>query len=179
MSQGGTAPTVITLITLILFIVIVSGIAITIIYFHMVVGNFETQKQKKTFASAIVYDNQLLSLRGEAQRNPCKDRIEGWSDIIHFCNKISLTIKNEGSLPIDTDVCKQPIAFNLDVRGKLEDVKDVPGGVELLDVKPANPKLDLNTKDGQVLLNHVHLNPSESLQLVFLGYFTVVNIDEP
>ena len=137
-------------------------------------GNLKIQKQKKTLASTVVYGSQLLSLKGEAQRYPWKDRIPRYSsisNIAHFCNKISLTIKNEGSMPIDTAVYKQPIAFNLNVRGKLEDFGGLPG-VELLDVKPANTKLELSLRDGQALLNHVHLDPGESLQLMFLGYFT-------
>jgi hypothetical protein len=83
-----------------------------------------------------------------------------------FCNKISLTIKNEGILPIDTDVSKEPLLFNLDVRGNLNNIK-------VLDVEPANDRLDLSVRDGMVLLNHVHLEPGASFQIVFLGWFAV------
>jgi hypothetical protein len=127
-------------------------------------------RQKKALASTLTYDNQLLSLRGEAERDPWKDAYD--TVCFRFHNKISLTMRNEGKMPIDTDVSDQPIAFNLDIRGKLEDFRSVPG-VKLLDVKPANPKLELSTKDGQVKLNHVHLEPGESFQIVFSGYFTV------
>jgi hypothetical protein len=118
-------------------------------------------------------------VRGEAQRQPWKDRegvptkytgecSEPTIGIPIFCNKISLTIKNEGSLRIDTDVCKEPLGFNLDVRGNLDNIK-------VLDVEPANDRLDLSITDGMILLNHVHLEPGESFQLVFLGWFTVDN----
>jgi hypothetical protein len=132
------------------------------------------RRQKKSLASTILYDNQLVSLKGEAERDPWKDAYD--TVCFHFHNKISLTIQNEGSKTIDTDVLNQPIAFSLDVRDKLEDYRGWPG-VSLLEVKPANPKLDLSTKDGQVMLNHVHLEPDESLQIIFLGYFTV-GLDE-
>lgn len=128
------------------------------------------KRQKKALASTIMYDNQLLSLRGEAERDPWKDAYD--TVCFRFHNKISLTIRNEGNMPIDTDVSDQPIAFNLDVRGKLEDFRSVPG-VRLLDVKPANSKLELSTSDGQVKLNHVNLEPGESLLLAFSGYFAV------
>jgi hypothetical protein len=131
----------------------------------------------------------LLSLRGEAQRQPWKDEDELptdyiystdhydfgsnlGDDIVHsnglstFCNKISLTIKNEGILPVDTDVCKEPLGFNLDVRGKLDKIK-------VLDVEPVNDRLDLSMRDGMVLLDNIHLEPSETLQIAFLGYFKV------
>jgi hypothetical protein len=141
----------------------------------VVIGNIRTKKQKKALSSSMVYDNQLLSMKGEAQREPWKDRdglptkyigesSEPSFGIFSFCNKISLTIKNEGILPIDTDVSKEQLAFNLDVRGRLDKIK-------VLDVEPANDRLDLSTKDGMVLLNHVQLKPEESFQLVFLGYF--------
>jgi hypothetical protein len=152
----------------------------------IVVGNIRTKKQKKPLASTIVYDNQLLSVKGEAQRQPWKDKealptnyigdgnfgVYAWDHSVSsiglctFCNKISLTIKNEGNLPIDTDVSKEPLGFNLDVRGNLNSIK-------VLDVEPANDRLELSTKDGVVLLNHVHLEPGESFQLVFLGWFAV------
>jgi hypothetical protein len=125
----------------------------------------------------MVYDNQLLSMKGEAQREPWKDRdglptkYIGESSapsfgIFIFCNKISLTIKNEGILPIDTDVSKEPLAFNLDVRGRLDKIK-------VLDSKPFNPGLDLSARDGMVLAEHIHIEPNEFLQIVFLGYFKV------
>jgi hypothetical protein len=147
-----------------------------------IVGNIRTKKQKKALASTIVYDNQLLSMKGEAQREPWKDReglptkYTGESSVPSFgipifCNKISLTIKNEGILPIDTDVGKAPLGFNLDVRGNLDNIK-------VLDIEPANDGLDLSVRDGMVLLNHVHLEPGESFQLVFLGWFTVHYEDE-
>ena len=116
-------------------------------------------------------------MKGEAQRQPWKDKeglptkyigecSEPSIGIPIFCNKISLTIKNEGVLPIDTDVSKEPLGFNLDVRGNLNNIK-------VLDEEPANDRLDLSTKDGMVLLNHVHLEPGKSFQLAFLGWFTV------
>jgi hypothetical protein len=126
-------------------------------------------------------------VKGEAQRQPWKDKeglpsnylfgneyvgVYEWDRSVSsiglctFCNKISLTIKNEGILPIDTDVSKESLGINLDVRGNLNRIK-------VLDVKPANDRLDLIVKDGLVLLNHVHLEPGESFQLVFLGWFAV------
>ena len=69
-------------------------------------------------------------------------------------------------MPIDTDVSKEPLGFNLDVEGNLNSIK-------VLDVEPANDRLDLSIKDGMVLLNHVHLELGKSFQLVFLGWFAV------
>ena len=120
----------------------------------------------------MVYDNQLVSIKGQAQREPWKDRDSLRWGKLYFCNKICLTIKNEGSLSIDTAVCKEPLTINLDIRGKLENTA-LREGVKLLDVKPANPKLDLSTRGGMVLLDNFHLEPNESLQIVFFGYFTV------
>jgi hypothetical protein len=114
----------------------------------------------------MVYDNQLVSIKGQAQREPWKDRDSLHRGKLHFCNKICLTIKNEGSLSIDTDVCKEPLSFNLDVRGNLDRIK-------VLDVEPATDRLDLSIKGGMVLLDNIHLDPSESLQIAFLGYFKV------
>jgi hypothetical protein len=148
----------------IVFGVLIFCIVIPII--AVVVGNIRTKKQKKALSSTMVYDNQLLSLRGEAQREPWKDRDSLHRGKLYFCNKICLTIKNEGSLRIDTDVCKETLAINLDVRGKLDRIK-------VLDVEPSNDRLDLSTKDGMVLLDKIHLEPSEFLQIVFLGYFKV------
>jgi hypothetical protein len=109
----------------------------------------------------------LLSLIGEAQREPWKDRdYSRRSGKIYFCNKITLTIKNEGSLGIDTDICKEPLAFNLDVRGKLDSIK-------VLDAKSVAPKLDLSTRDGMAIIEHVQIEPRESLQIAFLGFFKV------
>ncbi len=133
----------------------------------VVVGNVRTKKQKKDLASTIVYDNQLLRVKGEAQREPWKDRdYSRRYGKIYFCNKISLTIKNEGSLCIDTDVNKEPLAINLDVNGKLDNVK-------VLDNKRTNPRLDLSTKDGMIIVEHIHIEPREFLKIVFLGYFKV------
>jgi hypothetical protein len=173
----GRAPLVISPIVFSLFIAI-----ILIPIFLTIVDNIRTKKQKKPLASTIVYDNQLLSIKGVAQRQPWKDRGGMPTEYIGeeylgdasepsfgrflFCNKISLTIKNEGILPIDTDVCKEPLAINLDVRGKLENIK-------VLDAKRINPRLDLSTRDGLVIIDNIHLEPSESLQIVFLGYFKV------
>ena len=56
----------------ILFVFLNLCIAIPII--AIIVGNIRTKKQKKTLASTIVYDNQLLSVKGEVQRQPWKDR---------------------------------------------------------------------------------------------------------
>lgn len=120
----------------------------------------------------MVYNNQLVSIKGQAQREPWKDRDSLHRGKLYFCNKICLTIKNEGSLSIDTAVCKEPLTINLDVKGKLENTASREG-VKLLDVEPANPKLDLSTRGGLVLLDNIHLEPSESLQIVFLGYFKV------
>jgi hypothetical protein len=119
-----------------------------------------------------VYNNQLVSIKGQAQREPWKDRDSLRRGKLYFCNKICLAIKNEGRLSIDTAVCKEPLTINLDVNGKLENTASREG-VELLDVKPANPRLDLSTRGGMVLLDNIHLEPTQSLQIVFLGYFTV------
>jgi hypothetical protein len=168
----------------ILFVFLSFCFAVPII--AIVVANVRTRKRKKALAFTIVYENQLLSLRGEAQRQPWKDReglptnylgdeyfgVYAWESSVPsiglctFCNKISLTVKNEGILPIDTDVSKEQLGFNLDVRGNLNSIK-------VLDVKPASDRLDLSTKNGMVLLNHVHLEPGASFQLVFLGWFAV------
>ena len=75
-------------------------------------------------------------------------------------------------MSIDTDISEKPLAIILDVRGKLENTT-TRDGVRLLDVKPTNPRLILSTRDGIVIIDHIHLEPSESLQLVFLGYFKV------
>jgi hypothetical protein len=88
----------------------------------------------------VVYNNQLVSIKGQAQREPWKDRDSLHSGKLYFCNKICLTIKNMGSLSIDTADCKEPLTINLDVRGKLENTASREG-VKLLDVEPANPKL--------------------------------------
>jgi len=61
---------------------------------------------------------------------------------------------------------KEPLGFNLDVRGKLNSIK-------VLDVEPANERLDLSINDGMVLLNHVHLEPGKCFQLLFLWWFEV------
>ena len=107
----------------------------------------------------MVYDNQLLSIKGQAQREPWKDGDSLHRGKLYFCNKICLAIKNEGSVSIDTDVCKEPLAINLDVRGKLDRIK-------VLDAKPADDRLDLSVRDGMVLAEHVHIEPSEFLQIV-------------
>jgi hypothetical protein len=177
----GKAPIIISPI---LFVFLNLCIAIPII--AIVVGYVRTKRRKKALAFAIVYGNQLLSVKGEAQRQPWKDKegvptnylgseyvmVYAWersvpfSGLCTFCNKISLTIKNEDVLPIDTDVGKEPLVFNLDVRGDLNSIK-------VLNLEPTNDLLELSTKDGMVLLNHVHLEPGESFQLVFLGWFAV------
>ena len=182
-SRGNTP----TIISPILFVFLNFCFVVPII--AIVVGNVRTKKQKKALAFTIVYNSQVLSVKGKAQREPWKDRDELPIDYIYstdryefgsnlgdaivpsneistFCNKISLTIKNEGCLNIDTDVWKEPLVISLDVRGKLDRIK-------VLDVEPANDRLDLSIKDGMVLLNHVHLEPGESFQLVFLGWFAV------
>jgi hypothetical protein len=149
-----------------------------------------TKKQKKSLSSSIIYDNQLISIKGEAQREPWKDR-DGLSNypigdeyvlayeyehskyssgVFTFCNKISLTIKNEGHIPIDTDVHKEPLVFSIDVRGKL-------GNIKTLAIEPDNSKLDLSAADGLVKVEHLYLEPSASLSIIFLGYFTV-NLEE-
>ncbi len=155
--NGNALPTVTPILIGLIVLCIVSLII------AMGVGNLRTQK--KILASTIVYDSQLLSLAGEAQRQPWKDRGGSkYSDIMHFCNKISLTIKNEGSLSIDTDVSNEPLAIKLDVRGKLETIK-------VLEAKSTNPRLDLSAIDGKVLVEHIRIEPREFLQIVFLGYF--------
>ena len=108
-----------------------------------------------------MYDNQLVSIKGQAQREPWKDRDSLHWGKLYFCNKVCLTIKNVGSLSIDTAVCREPLTINLDVRGKLENTA-LREGVKLLDVKPANPKLDLSTRGGMVVLDSIHLEPIES-----------------
>ena len=149
-----------------------------------------TKKQKKTLISRIVYDNQIISIEGEAQREPWKDK-DGLSNypigdeyvlayeyehskysngVFTFCNKISLSIKNEGHIPIDTDVHKEPLVFSVDVRGKLANIKT-------LAIEPNNSKLDLSASDGMVKVEHLCLEPSASLNIIFLGYF-VVNLEE-
>jgi|WetSurMetagenome_2_1015567.scaffolds.fasta_scaffold38052_4 hypothetical protein len=175
----GNAPIILSS-TLFVFL----GFCFAIPLIAIVVVNVRTKKRKKALAFTVVYENQLLSLRGEAQRQPWKDREGSPTNYLGdeyfgvyaressvpsiglctFCNKISLTIKNEGILPIDTDVSKEPLGFNLDVRGKLNSIK-------VLDVEPANERLDLSIKDVMVLLNHVHLEPGKSFQLLFLGWF--------
>jgi hypothetical protein len=110
------------IISPILFVFLNLCIAIPII--AIVFENLRTEKRRKPLASTIVYDNQLLRIKGEAQRQPWKDK-EGLPTnylgdeyfgvyarecsvpsigLCTFCNKLSLTIKNEGILPIDTDV---------------------------------------------------------------------------
>ena len=157
----GNAPKVISPIV---FAVIIVVILIPIIL--SIVDSIRTKKQKKSLNSTVVFDNQLVSVKGEAQREPWKDRDSFRIFKLYFCNKISLTIKNEGFSSIDTDVANEPLGFNLAVRGKLDHIK-------ALVVEPANERLDLSIKEGMVLLNHLRLEPMESFQLVFLGYFKV------
>jgi hypothetical protein len=114
----------------------------------------------------------MLNIKGEAQREPWKDGDSLRSFKLYFCNKISLVIKNEGNLSIDTDFSEEPLAITLDVRGKLENTA-TRDGVKLLDVKPPNPRLNLSTRNGIVIVEHIHLEPRESFQIVFLGYFKV------
>ena len=149
-----------------------------------------TKKQKKSLSSSIIYDNQLISIKGEAQREPWKDR-DGLpkypigdeyvlayeyehskysNGVFTFCNKISLSIKNEGYMPIDTDAHRKPLVFSIDVRGKL-------GNIKTLAIEPNNSKLDLSAADGLVKVEHLYLEPSASLSIIFLGYFTV-NLEE-
>jgi hypothetical protein len=144
-----------------------------------------TKKQKKPLVSRITYDNQIISIAGEAQREPWKDREVGLPNYLSgdeyflayewersrssygvstFCNKISLTIRNEGVLPIDTDACKESLAIQLDVRGKLSNAK-------VLTVSPSNERLDLSANNGKLVVKHIHIEPRESLKIVFLGYF--------
>ena len=165
------------------YLLLTSLVSWCILIVAIVFGNIRTKKRKKPLASTFVYDNQLLSVKGEAQRHPWKDRDELPTNYIYstdryefgsnlgdnivpsngisiFCNKISLTIKNEGILAIDTDVSKEPLGFNLDVSGNL-------GNIKVLDVEPANDRLDLSVREGMVLLNHVRLEPGKSFHLVF------------
>jgi hypothetical protein len=169
------------------------SIIITVILVPIILAIIEiirTKKQKKSLSSSIIYDNQLISIKGEAQREPWKDK-DGLSNypigdeyflayewehskysngVFTFCNKISLTIKNEGHIPIDTDVHKEPLVFSIDVRGKLASIKT-------LAIEPNNSKLDLSASDGMVKVEHLYLEPSASLNIIFLGYF-IVNLEE-
>jgi len=131
-----------------------------------------TKKQKKPLASTVVYDNQLLSVKGVAQREPWKDRDGSRnSGVFHFCNKITITIKNEGSSAIDTENDNKPLAINLDVKGKLDRITSI-------NVNPAsNPGLSLSVKDGLLIIQHFHINPEAFLEIAFLGYFKV-NLEE-
>lgn len=92
--------------------------------------------------------------------------------LFFFASKISLIIKNEDSLPIDTDECKKPFFLSLDVRGKVELFK-------LLKVEPVNPKLALNLRDDddRLILEHAWIGLGESLKMTFLAWFAV-NMNE-
>lgn len=169
---------------ILLFAICCSVIPIMLIVF----GEIRTSriwKQKKTFNSTVIYENQVLSIKGEAQREPLRDADSSFGECaifkfdFYYCNKISLIVKNEDSLPIDTDVSREPLAITLGVKGKLgniayrDGVRLLKRDVRLLEVNPAKSKLELSTRDGLLLLERVHLEPFESLKIVFLGYFTV------
>ena len=124
------------------------------------------EKPKKTIFSTVTFDNKLLSVRGEVQREPWKDlwlEASGW---FYFCNKISLTIENKSNAPVNTRNCKQPIVLDFKVKGILNNV-------ELLEKCAHNPELVMGVKDGNVILEHVQINHGEPLKLAFLAWFAV------
>jgi hypothetical protein len=53
------------------------------------------------------------------------------------------------------------------------DVKGTPNAVELLEQSAHNPKLAMDVKDGNIVLEHVQINSGESLKLIFLAWFAV------
>ena len=127
---------------------------------------FQGKKQKKSISSTFTYDHQLLSVKGEAQREPWKDLVSEVTGWFYFCNLVSLTIENKGNMPIDSDRCRDLIVLDLDIRG-------VPNTVELLDKSSSSPELAMGVKDGKFVLEHVRIGLDEPLRLVFLGYFAV------
>jgi hypothetical protein len=131
-----------------------------------------TKKQKKPLAFTVMYGNQLLSIKGMAQREPLRDRSGSRnSGVIHFCNRISLTIKNEGTSEIDTDVCESPLDISLDIKGELD-------GLNNLKPNPvSNPGLSLSVNDGLLVVEHIHIKAGASLEISFLGYFKVNLVD--
>lgn len=159
-----------TINILYILVIVIALISILIASYRL---NMKSSRQKKSLSSTIIYDNQLLSIKGIAQREPWKDTADSRRlSALFFCNRISLVIKNEGSLPVDTDVSKEPLVIAIDVKGKLEKTS-TGGGIELLAVKPTISKLELSTRDGLVIVDHIHLEPKESKLIIFLGYFKV------
>lgn len=128
----------------------------------------QREKPMKSIFSTVTFDDKLLRLSGEAQREPWKDlwMVSPAYAWFYFCNKISLTIKNEGVTPLDTDNSKQPLVLNIDVKG-------TPNAVELLEQSAHNPELAMDVKDGNIVLEHVQINSGESLKLIFLAWFAV------
>ena len=126
------------------------------------------EKPKKNIFSTVTFDDKLLSLSGEVQREPWKDicKAAATYGLFYFCNNFSLTIKNEGNTPVNTDNSKQPLVLDLDVKG-------TPNTVELLEQSPNNPELVIGVKDGKIVLEHVHINSGEPLKLIFLAWFAV------
>ena len=127
---------------------------------------FQGKKQKKSISSTFTYDYQLLSVKGEAQREPWKDLVSEATGWFYFCNQVSLTIENKGNMPIDSDRCRDLMVLDLDIRG-------VPNTVELLEKSSSSPELVMGVKDGKFVLKHVRIGLNEPLKLVFLGYFAV------
>ena len=127
---------------------------------------FQGKKQKKSISSTFTYDYQLLSVRGEAQREPWKDLVSEATGCFYFCNLVSLTIENKGNMPIDSDRCRDLMVLDLDIRG-------VPDKVVLLEKSSSSPELVMGVKNGKFVLKHVRIGLDEPLRFVFLGYFAV------
>jgi len=124
------------------------------------------KKQTKTISSTITFDDQPLTVKGEVEREPWKDRLWIAGGCFYFCNKISLTIENKGNMPVNTGNRGQPIVLDLDVRGE-------PNSAELFEENPSNPELILSVKDGKIVLEHVQIDPNEKLKLSFVAWFAV------
>jgi len=128
---------------------------------------FRENKHKKTIFSTVSYDNHLLAIKGEVEKEPWKDLSLGATGWFYFCSKVTLAIENKGETHVNTDNRGEPITF------ELGDVKGTPNTIELLEKGPENPKLTMDVKDGKIVLEHVNINPSEPINLQFLVWFAV------
>jgi hypothetical protein len=124
------------------------------------------ETEKKQLISTVTYNNQPLTIKGEAERNPLKDlesRFSGW---LRFCIKINLVIQNAGTVPVDTDVSGKPIVLDLDINGR-------PDDAVLLETQPESKGALLGVVNRQIILEHVRIEANGSLGLVFESWFAV------
>lgn len=145
MVHSAGTPMVVSTTGLLLIIIVLIIVPIVI----GVVDYLKVKKQKKTFNCITICGYQPLSINGQAKREPLHDFFPRSSGSAYFCNSVSLTIKNEGNLPVDTDALGQPVAFSLGINGKLDvDLEDIK-------IKPSNKQLTVTVEEGRLILNHV------------------------